>query len=136
MSEKSHVSMEANICPICGKQHETGSLLLDTRLRQSMERVTVTGESLCKDCSAQAAKGFIALIEIDPAKSGSPNHNQRVSSEHAYRTGNVAWLRKSVAEQVFEGNLMPDADRPFVFVEPGLIQMLEKQVALGGWVQE
>ena len=47
MGTKSHVGMEQNVCPVCGKAFDTGTILLDRRLRNSLERKTVTGWSLC-----------------------------------------------------------------------------------------
>jgi hypothetical protein len=125
MADKSFVTMEQHQCLVCGKNYDTGALLMDMRLRDTFERVTVTDFGLCEDCDTQAKQGFIALVEIDPAKSGGPDHNKRVKPSSAYRTGNTAWLRREVAERIFPGNLMPEEDRPVVFVEPGSIQMLE-----------
>ena len=125
MSEKSHVSLEAKVCIVCLTQFETGSIMMDKRLRNIFDKVTVVGLGLCEKCQAQADKGFIAMIEIDPSKSGKPNHNDHVDPNEAFRTGNSAWLRRTLAEQMFPSNLMPEADQPVVFVEFGLIQMLE-----------
>lgn len=47
MSEKSYVSMEQNVCAVCGKTFDTGSILLDRRMQDSMERHTVTDWGLC-----------------------------------------------------------------------------------------
>lgn len=43
MSEKSHVSLEQHACLVCGTTFDTGAILLDKRLRASMERHTATG---------------------------------------------------------------------------------------------
>lgn len=40
---KSHVSLEQKQCPICGKVHDTGNLLLDTRIVNG-EHVLYTGK--------------------------------------------------------------------------------------------
>ncbi|SFE17291.1 hypothetical protein SAMN03159379_07464, partial [Variovorax sp. NFACC26] len=46
MDEKSHVSMEQHLCLVCGLGFDTGGILFDRRLRQSMQRHTVTGWGL------------------------------------------------------------------------------------------
>jgi uncharacterized protein (DUF1786 family) len=43
MVEKSHVSIEQHVCLICGSAFNTGAILLDRRLRASMEHHTATG---------------------------------------------------------------------------------------------
>ena len=48
MSNKSYVSIEQKQCPICGTLHDVG-ILLDRRLRDSMEQSTVTGYDLCPE---------------------------------------------------------------------------------------
>lgn len=49
MDEKSHVSMEQHVCLVCGQLFDTGAILLDRRLRPSMEHHTVTGWDLCPE---------------------------------------------------------------------------------------
>lgn len=43
MNDKSHVSLEQHVCLVCGTAFDTGAILLDKRLRASMERHTATG---------------------------------------------------------------------------------------------
>lgn len=47
MNGKSHVSLERHVSLVCGVAYDTGNLLLDKRLRQSMGRYTTTGWGLC-----------------------------------------------------------------------------------------
>lgn len=47
MNGKSHVSLERHLSLVCGVAYDTGNLLLDKRLRQSMGRYTTTGWGLC-----------------------------------------------------------------------------------------
>lgn len=35
---KSHCSIERKVCPICTKEFDSGAILLDRRLRDSMDR--------------------------------------------------------------------------------------------------
>jgi len=66
---KSHVGMEQKVCPVCGTAFDTGTILLDKRLRNSLERKTVTGWDLCPEHAKLWKKGYIALVECDPEKS-------------------------------------------------------------------
>ena len=49
MNDKSHVSLEQHVCLVCGTAFDTGAILLDKRLRASMERHTATGWGLCPE---------------------------------------------------------------------------------------
>ncbi len=124
MSDKSHVSMEQHACLVCGTVFDTGSLLLDRRLRASMERHTVTGWGLCAEHQKLADDGFVALVECDPQRSGSPGG--RLKPEQAYRTGRLAHIKRHVFAQLF--NVPVEATQPCVFVEPGVIERLESMV--------
>lgn len=79
--------MEQHQCPICGKTHDTGSLLLDKRMRQTFDMHTVAGQSPCPECSAQLASGYVALIGCD-AQTRKP-------------TGEYAFLSEAVWGDIF-----------------------------------
>ncbi len=135
MSDKSHVSIEQHICLVCGAAFETGSILLDRRLRASMEHHTKTGWGLCPEHQKLAdllasnpvfGNVFVALVECDPQRSGS-QADGRMKPEQAYRTGRLAHLRRTVFAQVFN---VPIADeQACVFVEPGVIDHLQSMTA-------
>lgn len=40
---KSHVGMESKISIVCGQQYDTGAILLDRQLRESLDQHNVTG---------------------------------------------------------------------------------------------
>jgi hypothetical protein len=125
MNDKSHVSMEQHVCLVCGVAFDTGAILLDKRLRASMERHTVTGWGLCAEHQKLADDGFVALVECDPQRSGSPGG--RLKPEQAYRTGRLAHIKRHVFAQLFN---VPIEDRqPCVFVEPGVIEQLQAMVS-------
>lgn len=126
MSDKSHVSMEQHVCVVCCKTFDTGSVLLDRRLRASMERYTTTGWGMCPEHQKLFDDGFVALIEIDPQRSGSPSSAGRLKPEEAYRTGRFAHLRRGVFTDLF--NTQIEDERPCVFVEPALIDQLQAMV--------
>ena len=127
MNEKSHVSLEQHVCLVCGTRFDTGAVLLDRRLRASMERHTATGWGLCPEHQKLSDDGFVALVECDPQRSGSPAGGGRVKPEQAYRTGRLAHLKREAFAQVF--NVPIAADQPCVYVEPGVIEQLQTMTA-------
>lgn len=125
MSEKSFVSVEMNICPVCGVSHETGALLMDRRLRDQFERTTATGYSLCPEHLSLHEQGYVALVECDQSKSKitkGPN-GDTVKPGDEYRTGNIAHVRRAVAEHIFN---VPIGDTPVMFIEIGVIDRLRE----------
>ena len=126
MNDKSHVSLEQHVCLVCGTRFDTGAVLLDRRLRASMEHQTVTGWGLCPEHQKLFDEGFVALVECDPQRSGS-QAGGRTKPEQAYRTGQLAHLRRAVFAQVF--NVPIADDQPCVFVEPGVIDQLQSMAA-------
>jgi len=123
VTEKSYVSMEQHACLVCGVQFDTGSILLDRRLRSSMDRYTLTGWGLCPEHQELFSKGFVALVECDPERSGDISSSGRVKPEQAYRTGQLAHLKREVFAEVF--NVPVALEVPCVFVEPGVIEQLK-----------
>ncbi|UYO95566.1 ATPase [Pollutimonas sp. M17] len=109
----------------CGSPYDTGNILLDKRLRQSMVRHTVTGWGLCPEHGRMFEEGFIALVECGPQRSGVPSLG-RIDPEQAYRTGWLAHLRREVFAKVF--NVPISAQQPFVFVEPEVIDHLQAMI--------
>jgi hypothetical protein len=126
MNDKSHVSLERRVCLACGSPFDTGNILLDKRLRQSMAHHTVTGWGLCPEHERMFEEGFIALVECDPRRSGAPSSG-RIDPEQAYRTGRLAHLRREVFAKVF--NVPISAQQPCVFVEPEVIDHLQAMIA-------
>ena len=127
MDEKSYVSMEQHLCVVCATPFDTGSILLDRRLRSSMKRHTTTGWGLCPEHERLHSEGFVALVECDPQRSGAPSGDGRMKSEQAYRTGRLAHLKRDAFARVF--NVVIVADQPVVFVEPGVIERLQAMAA-------
>lgn len=124
MNEKSHVSLEQHVCLVCGVTYDTGSILLDKRLRASMKHHTTTGWGLCPEHQKLSDDGFVAMVECDPERSGLPG--DRLKPEQAYRTGRLAHLKREAFATVF--NVPIAADLAFVFVEPGVIERLQAMV--------
>ncbi|MGV8399256.1 ATPase [Pseudomonas aeruginosa] len=126
MTEKSHVSMEQHACLVCGVPFDTGCILLDKRLRASMGHHTVTGWGLCPEHQEMFDRGFIALVECDPKRSGAGSASARMKPEQAYRTGQLAHLKREVFARIFDVPVAPDL--PCVFVEPGVLERLQAMV--------
>ena len=127
MNEKSHVSLEQYVCLVCGITFDTGSILLDRRLRASMKHHTTTGWGLCAEHQKLSDDGFVALVECDPQRSDSPEYATRLTPEQAYRTGRLAHLKREVFARMFN---VPIADKqPCVFVETGVIEQLQSMIA-------
>jgi hypothetical protein len=123
MSEKSHVSLERKVCVVCGAAYDTGAILLDRRLRKSLERHTCTGSGLCPEHQRLYNDGFVALVECDPEKSGNLAVGAVLEPAQAYRTGRIAHLKRETFGRVF--NVPIGSERPYVFVEPGVIDTLQ-----------
>ena len=123
MTEKSYVSMERRICIVCGAKYDTNALLFDCRLRADLDRYTVTGWGICAKDQKLYDDGFVALVEIDAAKSGDPPDGSLVKPEQVYRTGMLAHLRRDLAAQVL--NIPVQQLRLCMFVEQGVIQKLQ-----------
>lgn len=130
MPDKSYVTLEQNVCCVCAKTFDTGSLLLDRRLRPTFDRFTVTGWGMCPEHQKLYDEGYIALVGCDPEKSnlvGSLISGQTAKQEEAYRTGSIAHIRVSAWEKAFDSPL-PTRDGstlPMVFVEEAVIEMLQ-----------
>jgi len=62
---KSYVSMERKKCGVCGKDYDSGSILLDRRLKESMERHTLTGWGMCEEHQKLKDAGYIAIVGVD-----------------------------------------------------------------------
>ncbi len=127
MNDKSHVSLEQRACLVCGIAYDTGSILLDKRLRASLARHTTTGWGLCAEHEQLCSAGFVALVECDPQRSGKTSGADRLKPEQAYRTGRLAHLKRAVFAAVF--NVPIAANQACVFVEPGVIEKLQTMVA-------
>lgn len=111
-SDKSYVTLETAVCPVCGVQHDTGLLLLDQRLRKRFKHKTCTGWGLCPEHKKLADDGYVALIETT---------NQPNGLEDAIRTGVLAHVRRTAWEKVFNTQAPPG---PIAFVEVGVLTKL------------
>jgi hypothetical protein len=122
VNDKSHVSMEQHACKVCCRTYDKGAILLDKRLRQSLDRHTVTGWGLCPEHAQRFEDGFIALVEIDPARSTlSPDGTYR--PQNAWRTGKTILLKREIAAQVFD-KAIPDG-LPLMWIDAEAFRAIE-----------
>lgn len=116
MNDKSFVSMERKCCPVCGKEFDTSSIILDKRGRPTLNRYTVTGWGLCPEHKKLFENGFVALVAIDEAKSSGRN------PDDVWRTGEIMHVRRHLWPEMFNVPI-PD-DVPLVWVDPQVINAL------------
>jgi len=85
MIDKSYVTLEQHVCPICGIVFDTGSILMDRRLQPTFEKHTISGYECCVECKTRLIE-YVALIEVDNLKKP---------------TGQLLWLKRDVAGKIF-----------------------------------
>ncbi|WP_456119819.1 hypothetical protein [Winslowiella arboricola] len=78
MNDKSHISLEQRVCLVCGTTFDTGCILLDGRLRASMEQHTTTGWGICTEYQQLFDEGYVALVECDPQRSDMLSGDTRI----------------------------------------------------------
>ena len=122
MSDKSYVSIEKKQCPICGTLHDVG-ILLDRRLRNSMEQSTVTGYDLCPEHKELHEKGYIALVvpAISPAKDIT-----HLKVETA-RSGKYLHIKREVLKNILVNVPAEHIERPMVFIDEDAFNWFEQQ---------
>lgn len=121
MPNKSHVSIEQNACKVCGKPYDTGAILLDKRMRESLDKNTITGWGLCSEHQELADQDYIAMVAVDERKSDKlPNGN--ITPAGAWRIGPIAHITREVFSQIFDTD--PEGHE-VMFCELGVIQQLE-----------
>jgi hypothetical protein len=126
MSEKSYVSLEQRVCVVCGVRYDTNTILLDRRLRPSLEHRTVTGYGLCESHQESFDTGYVALIECLPQSSGNPSHGAMVKPGQERRTGRVAYLKREACAVIFNIPIAPTC--PCVWVEPTVLELLQSKI--------
>ena len=112
------------ICPICcAKTNE--QILLNQKLTEKaaaqikeMHGKAIGFSEPCEKCKTNIDKGFVAIIGIDPSKSNPVNY--KVGLESIWRTGQLLWLKKSVAKDIFNW----DRPEPFILVEEAVVHLL------------
>ena len=116
--------MEQKKCQVCGRDFDSGTILLDRRLKERFEPHTLTGWGLCPEHQKLYDDGYIALVAVDESKSEKlPNGN--ITQEGAYRTGEVVYLKHETFDRIFSG--VPNEKRyPLMFCDSEVIAKLLK----------
>ena len=122
MSNKSYVSIEKNQCPICGTLHDVG-ILLDRRLRDSMEQYTVTGYDLCPEHKELHEKGFIALVV--PAV--PPAENVKTLKIETARSGKYLHIKREVLKNILVDVPAEHIELPMLFIDEDVFNWFEQQ---------
>ncbi len=95
MCDKSYVTLETRICPVCCAEHETNSLLLHRRLQKVFDRRTPTGWDFCPKHTRLKNEGYVAVVGVDPAKCNG------MTPDGVWRTGKVAHVRSTAWPKIF-----------------------------------
>lgn len=116
---KSHVGLQQNICLVTGKTFNVG-ILLDRRLKDSLEEENITGWGFSPEVQEKLDEGYVALVGVDYEKSTITDG--KLLPENAYRTGQVAYVKKLVLN-----NILPDFKVDTVgFVPESIFAQLEE----------
>lgn len=126
--DKSYVSMAQHRCLVCACLYDTGEILMDTRLRNTFDRHTITGSGLCPEHQKMYDDGYVALVGVDESK--STIRKGKMMPDDAYRTGNIAHIRVSAWERLFSCELPMKNGKPLdlVFVSDGVIDLLKSKM--------
>lgn len=121
---KSYVSLETKVCPVCGIEFETDTLLMDTQLKESMEQRTATGYKLCPKHQKEFEDGYIHLVV---AESEDRNTNV-IKIEDALYTGEIISVKRAILSQIVDRDLDPRI--PFVYIEPEAAAIIKQMAGI------
>lgn len=126
---KSHVTLEQQVCMVCGIAEDTGQLLLDSKMRPLFEMRTPTKLGLCKEHRQKYLEGYIALVVIDPSKSKANvvpgSEDVKLRPHDAWRTGDIALVKKIVWNRLFT---TPAPDGPVAYVDEATFKLLKEKM--------
>ena len=117
--EKSHVSMEQHLCKATGKPFDTNAILFDKRLKNSMERNTITSWGFSPEVQEKLDEGYVVLVSVDIEKSIVIDNV--ITPENAYRTGAIAYVKVDAIKKI-----VPDMHiKDMAFVDDGFVEYLQ-----------
>ena len=119
MGEKSHVSMEQHLCKATGKPYDTNALLFDRRLKNSMERNTITSWGFSPEVQEKLDEGYVVLVSVDIEKSIVIDN--LITPENAYRTGKVVYIKADIIKSLIPYMTIED----MAFMDEGVVDYLE-----------
>lgn len=121
MEDSNFVEMAEKICKVTGKVFQADELLMDMRMRPIPKEARLIGYGICPEVQEKMNEGYIPLVCIDSAKSDY-NSDGTISHEDAYRTGEMAYVRKHVLEDILDKKVKES----FMFIDKGFLEMLNK----------
>jgi hypothetical protein len=125
MPDKSYVTMSQKVCPICHKVFDDGTLVLDKMLREKFDSHTITGYGVCPEDQKMVDKGYVALVEIDPLKSGT-----EPTVETAWHTGAVVWVRRTAVKKIFSHmDVLVKGKSPMAYIDPEVTAKLKEMMS-------
>lgn len=114
-----YVRMATQLCKVTGKKFESGEILISMHLKSIPKDKTLTGWGISPEVQEKMDEGYVPLVCVDHNKSDKlPNGN--ITPEGAYRTGEIAYVRRHVLEKLGD---VP-ADQDFMFIDRGLLGIL------------
>ncbi len=113
---KSHVGLGYQLCPICYEKHDE-VVLLDRRLKDSLEHDNLMGFPLCPKHEAMKAE-YLALVECS-----NEQVDGNLKPKDAKPTGQIAHVKRESAKRIF--NIALPDDLAFVYCEVGVIEKLK-----------
>ena len=126
MPDKPFVTVEQHICIVCGTYFDTGTVLLNQRMSAVFDDKTATRYGLCPAHKKLHEDDYVAFVAIDPDR--CPSANRAIDPREAYRTGDIAHIKRDVAIQI------TDASRyqlkfPVIFIDDARMLELKTFVA-------
>lgn len=121
--DKNYVKMATHVCPVCGVHHKDDTeILLDRRLKE-IKGDPVTGYGLCKEHKDLFEDGYIALVVADP-KLSDMSDDDSLKIENAYRTGEVAHMKREAFEANFETKV-PETQE-MAYIDPEVFKIIQE----------
>jgi hypothetical protein len=117
MSEKSHVGMGYNVCPITGEKHSE-SIVLDKRMEDTLEKDNFLGLAYGPEAVEKLSNGYVALIEVNSQNDGT----DKITLAEANRTGTYCFVKKELVRDMFR--IEEDKVADFQFVSAEIIKFL------------
>jgi hypothetical protein len=99
MSEKSHVGMGFQVCPVTGHKHSE-SILLDKNMQDRIDKENFLGYSYSPEVVEKIKEGYVCLIEVNNITE-SADAKQALSLKDADRTGTYCFIKKELAADMF-----------------------------------
>jgi hypothetical protein len=117
MSEKSHVGMGYNVCPITGEKHSE-LVILDKKMQDTLEKDNFLGLAYGPEAVEKLANGYVALIEVNNQNDGT----DKISLSEANRTGTYCFVKRELVRDMF--GIEEDKVEDLQFVSSEIIQFL------------